>query len=184
MTGAWLVFFRAMLHCGVKCPLFPIRLDPSIMIQVVRADLSNPLHQDGLVACLDAYALEPMGRGTGLSAAVRQRLVDDLRRQSSNVNFLALQGGAVIGAAVCFMGYSTFRAQPRLNVHDLAVLPAHRGKGFGRMLLDKVAEYARAQNCCAVSLEVRTDNAVAQTLYRNQGFGQTDNPMEFWLKSL
>ncbi len=154
------------------------------MQQIVRADLENPQHQLGLIACLDAYALDPMGGGKALAAEAKSRLIDGLRQQPSNINFLALSDNKVVGAAVCFMGYSTFRASPRLNIHDLCVLPLHRGKGIGRLLLEAVSRYAVDQGCCAVSLEVRTDNLAAQSLYRALGFGHLDDPMEFWVKPL
>lgn len=154
------------------------------MKQVIRANLQDPSHQQGLIACLDAYANDPMGGGEPLAEEAKSRLIDGLLRQPANVNFLALHGDEIVGAAVCFMGYSTFRARPRLNIHDLCVLPAHRGLGLGRLLLESVADYAREEDCCAVSLEVRTDNQTAQALYRSQGFGHLDSPMEFWVKPL
>ncbi|SFN97859.1 Acetyltransferase (GNAT) family protein [Formivibrio citricus] len=154
------------------------------MKQIIRADLQNAIHQQGLIACLDAYARDPMGGGEPLAEDAKLRLINGLLRQPANVNFLAQHGTDIVGAAVCFMGYSTFRARPRLNIHDLCVLPTHRGQGLGRLLLQSVADYAREQDCCAVSLEVRTDNRTAQTLYRSQGFGHLDSPMEFWVKPL
>lgn len=154
------------------------------MKQVVRVDLENIVHQQGLITCLDAYARDPMGGGIPLTAETKSRLIDGLFQHPANVNFLALLGNEVVGAAVCFMGYSTFRAQPRLNIHDLCVVPAHRGKGLGRLLLETVTDYAAEQNCCAVSLEVRTDNIAAQSLYRSLGFGHLASPMEFWIRPL
>ncbi len=154
------------------------------MKQIILANLQNPTHQQGLIDCLDAYARDPMGGGIPLADDARLRLIDGLRQQPANVNFLAVSGEAIVGAAVCFMGYSTFRAQPRLNIHDLCILPAHRNKGLGRRLLQHVSDYAREQNCCAVSLEVRTDNHTAQKLYRALGFGHLASPMEFWVKPL
>ncbi len=154
------------------------------MKRVIRADLQNPVHQQGLITCLDAYASDPMGGGVPLAEDAKLRLIDGLRQQPANVNFLAISGEEIIGATVCFMGYSTFRAQPRLNIHDLCVLPAHRGQGLGHLLLESVAAYAREKNCCAVSLEVRTDNHTAQKLYRALGFGHLASPMEFWVKPL
>ena len=43
-----------------------------------------------------------------------------------------------VGAAVCFIGFSTFAAKPLINIHDFVVLPAARGKGVGRRLLEAV----------------------------------------------
>ncbi|MET0413016.1 MAG: GNAT family N-acetyltransferase, partial [Polyangiaceae bacterium] len=85
---------------------------------------------------------------------------------------------------VCFMAYSTFAARPRLNVHDLCVLEAHRGHGLGRRLMVAVLERARAAGCSAVSLEVSTVNAIARGLYQSLGFGTGSAPLEFWVRPL
>ncbi len=85
---------------------------------------------------------------------------------------LALDGasGEALGVATCFRGWSTFAARPLLNVHDLAVLPAHRRRGVARALLAAVEEAARREGAAKVTLEVRPDNAPAQALYRACGF--------------
>ena len=129
-----------------------------------------------MVRLLDAYARDPMGGGAGLPAEVRARLPDDLRQRTARGAALVLlarqdgPGGEAIGVAVCFLGYSTFRARPLLNLHDLAVLPDARGAGVGLALLEGVADRARARGCCKVTLEVREDNAVARRLYARAGF--------------
>jgi ribosomal protein S18 acetylase RimI-like enzyme len=126
-----------------------------------------------VVGLLDAYARDPMGGGAPLPEAVRARLGPDLRERVARgaaVVLLALREGEAVGVAVCFVGYSTFRARPLLNLHDLAVLPAARGAGAGWALLAGVAERARALGCCKVTLEVREDNTVARRLYGRAGF--------------
>jgi ribosomal protein S18 acetylase RimI-like enzyme len=59
-----------------------------------------------------------------------------------------------------------------VNVHDLAVLPAHRGAGVGRRLLEAVERKARALGCCKVTLEVQENNTPARRLYTGAGFAQ------------
>ena len=125
------------------------------------------------MALLDAYARDPMGGGAALPADVRTRLGPDLRERVAGgaaAVLVALREGEAVGVAVCFVGYSTFRAGPVLNLHDLAVLPGARGGGVGRALLAAVEARARALGCCKVSLEVREDNALARRLYERVGF--------------
>ncbi|MFT3714590.1 MAG: ribosomal protein S18-alanine N-acetyltransferase [Gordonia sp. (in: high G+C Gram-positive bacteria)] len=55
------------------------------------------------------------------------------------------------------------------EIHTIAVAPEHRGRGGGRILLDRLLEVADAQ-AAPVFLEVRTDNTVALTLYGSVGF--------------
>jgi putative acetyltransferase len=49
------------------------------------------------------------------------------------------------------------------------VLPEHRGKGGGRMLLD-AALAARPQDAHKIELEVFPENEAAAALYRSAGF--------------
>jgi ribosomal protein S18 acetylase RimI-like enzyme len=137
------------------------------------AELGSDAGAARVVALIDAYARDPMGGGSGLAADVRARLGGDLRERVARgaaVVLLAEQRGEPVGVAICFLGYSTFRARPLLNLHDLAVLPAARGAGVGRALLEAVGAHARALGCCKVTLEVREDNEVARRLYARAGF--------------
>jgi ribosomal protein S18 acetylase RimI-like enzyme len=83
---------------------------------------------------------------------------------------LAFADEQPVGLAVCFFGFSTFNARPLLNIHDLAVLPAYRGKGVGRALLVEAEKHARARGCCRLTLEVQDDNIRARSLYERFGF--------------
>ncbi len=155
-----------------------------MLVEIVEANLDNPTHANGLVACLNAYACDAMGNGSPLPAEVQAAIVPGLARLADKRVFLAMADGQVVGVAVCLIGFSTFSGKPRLNVHDLAVCPALRGQGIGRQLMDRVTAASREIGCSAISLEVRTDNAVARKLYRSLGFQDASVPMEFWVKPL
>ena len=117
------------------------------------------------------YASEPMGGGEGLSESVRGRLIPELRSVTTGLHFLAWDGTTAAGVAICFQGFSTFRARPLINIHDLAVRPEYRGQGIGRQLIEAVADAAHARGCCKLTLEVRDDNHIARGLYERCGFG-------------
>ncbi len=140
-------------------------------ICISMADLTKPADATAVVELLNAYAADPMGAGEPLSAATRRDLVPRLRDVPGAFALLARVRDEPAGIAVCFTGFSTFRAAPLTNVHDLAVLPRWRGQGIGRRLLAAVEAEARARGHCKVTLEVREDNAVARGLYRRLGFG-------------
>jgi ribosomal protein S18 acetylase RimI-like enzyme len=140
-------------------------------VEVREADLGDPGDQRALLDLLDAYAADPMGDSGGLPAATRRRLVPALADLPGALVLIARLRGEPVGIAVCFPGFSTFQARPLLNVHDLAVLPAHRGRGIGRRLLRAVEAEAVNRGCCKVTLEVREDNAAARRLYGREGFG-------------
>lgn len=122
------------------------------------------------MAVLDSYARGATGGGQPLDPDVAARLVPALLEQPSALVLLALLDGRVVGIASCFFGFSTFSARPLLNVHDLAVLPEHQGRGIGRALLGAVEERACARGCCKLTLEVLETNHGARRLYHERGF--------------
>ena len=139
-------------------------------LRIVLADLDDAAHAAAVVDLVDAYAREPLARGAPLPDDVRLRLVPGLRAHAGAVVFLAFEGGASLGIAVCFTGFSTFAARPLLNVHDLAVRADHRGRGVGRALLAAVEDHARARGFCKLTLEVQEHNTPARALYAAVGF--------------
>ena len=141
-------------------------------VTVIEADLQDRQHQAAIVYLVDAYARDPMGNGDGLPAEVRDRLLAGLRQHPTTMIYLAFAGHEPVGIAVCFVGFSTFAAQPLINIHDLAVVPAYRGQGVGRLLLERVEGKGRELGCCKLTLEVRADNHHAQWLYARTGFGE------------
>jgi ribosomal protein S18 acetylase RimI-like enzyme len=139
---------------------------------IVEADLDRPEHQRDVVAMTAAYALDAMGDGGPLSAEVRERLVPALRAHPTTLVFLAYLDEAPVGIATCFLGFSTFAAKPIVNIHDLAVLPEHRGKGVGTALLRAVERAARERGCAKVTLEVQENNRRARGVYEGAGYAQ------------
>lgn len=148
------------------------------------ADLDRAGDADALYEILDAYAREPGGQNAPLAAGAREALVPGLRAHPQVFVLLACLDERPVGAAVCFFGFSTFAGRDFLNVHDLAVLPAQRGRGIGRALLDEAERRARARGCCKMTLEVHQTNTGAQRLYREFGFGGWETPTFFVTKRL
>lgn len=143
---------------------------PATTVEVRRADYRVPADRDAVVRLLDAYARDPMGGGAPLAADVRARLCDDLARLPTAATFIAWRGDEAVGLINTFEGYSTFKARPLLNVHDLAVLPTHRGRGIGQALLTACEAHARQRGCCKITLEVLSGNDRALRSYQHFGF--------------
>jgi GNAT superfamily N-acetyltransferase len=139
-------------------------------IRTVQADLDRPDHQAAVLAMVDAYSRDPMGDGAPLSAEARAQLIPGLRRHPTTLVFLAYDGDVPVGVAVCFLGFSTFAAKPLVNLHDVAVIPTHRGRGVGRALLAAVEAKARELGCCKLTLEVLDQNHRALRTYTAAGF--------------
>lgn len=157
-------------------------------IEITEVNYANSVHAEGLVEVLNSYASDALGGAKPLTAEVRTRLAPALRDQPHSLVLLALDGGRPVGVAVCFFGLSTFLARPLLNIHDLAVLPASRGQGVGRALLNAAERLAVQRGCCKLTLEVQEDNRRARILY--ECFGFTDflvgnsSPTRFLAKKL
>ncbi len=156
---------------------------------IIEADLANPEHQLDVVRLTAAYACDGMGNGAPLPPDVLARLVSGLRDHPTTIIFLAYVDDQAVGIATCFRGFSTFAARPLINIHDLAVLPEHRGAGIGRSLLEAVECKARTLGCARVTLEVQEHNSVARSLYEAVGFahavyGDTTGGSLFYTKSL
>ena len=139
-------------------------------LSVRPADYHAAADRAALLALLDSYAQDPMGGGAPLPAEVRARLCDDLARLPSAVSFIAWLDGQAVGLANCFEGYSTLKAQPLLNLHDLVVLPRQRGRGIGQALLAACEAHARQRGCCKLTLEVLSGNQRALRSYQQFGF--------------
>ncbi len=141
-------------------------------VEIIEADLNRTDHQNAVLHLVDAYAMDPMGNGGPLPADVRKALIPGLKKHPTTLIFLAFQKGQAAGIAVCFIGFSTFAARPVINIHDLAVLPGHRGSGIGRQLLAEVEGKARGMGCCKVTLEVLENNHRALKVYAAAGYAQ------------
>ena len=141
-------------------------------LNVQRVDYLNAQDAQALVFLLDAYAQDPMGGGEALKPEASSRLCADMSRIAGAASFIAWLNGQPIGLINCFEGYSTFKAKPLLNVHDIAVLTGHRGQGVGQALLQAAEAHALARGCCKLTLEVLSGNAPAMASYKRFGFEQ------------
>ena len=140
------------------------------MIRIVEADYHNPAHAAALVQLLDAYACDPMGGGEHLSDFAKAHLPEALAARPQAFSLLAYEGDTPVGLANCIEGFSTFACKPLVNVHDLAVLNSHRGKGVAQKLLEAAEAMARGRGACKLTLEVLSGNHGAVRLYERVGF--------------
>ena len=142
-------------------------------VSIRRGDLSLAVDQAAVLELLNSYASGLAGRMRPLDEAVESSLIEQLKSQPTCRLFFAVVDARVVGMALCFLGFSTFKGAPLINIHDLAVLPEFQQRGIGSQLLDAVRDFARQHRHCAVTLEVHANNP-ARKLYARYGFQVLD----------
>lgn len=85
-------------------------------------------------------------------------------------------GGAVVGMAVWFLTFSTWRGTHGIHLEDLYVRPPHRGTGRGRELLRTLAEICVARGYQRLEWSVLDWNTPSIDFYRAAGAV----PMDGW----
>jgi len=137
---------------------------------VRQADYVHPADAVALVTLLDAYASDPAGGGEPLSDFAKNNLVRELAARPQAFSILAFDGDAPVGLVNCIEGFSTFKCQPLVNVHDVAVLASHRGRGIAEQMLALAETIARERGAVKMTLEVLSGNAPAVKLYTRIGY--------------
>jgi ribosomal protein S18 acetylase RimI-like enzyme len=108
----------------------------------------------------------PFARGP-MAAALRPLLDGEAR---PGMVLIAAHEGTAVGYAVIGFSYDLEFGGREGWLTELYLVPAARGRGLGRSLLEAVVASARAAGVRALHLSVRPDNAPAVALYRKSGF--------------
>lgn len=153
-------------------------------IEISECDYTNTDHLNAIGQLLNAYIADDMGGGNPLNKLQQLRLVDGLNKHPTSIVFLAQVDNIFCGLLIAFENFSTFTVSSMINIHDLIVLPEYRSKGIARRLLQATIEKGESKNCSRITLEVRNDNTVAQHLYTDMGFTDTNPLMYYWRKNL
>ena len=74
-----------------------------------------------------------------------------------------------VGFALFFHNFSTFLGRPGIYLEDLFVLPEHRGKGIGKLLLASLARLAVERGCGRLEWSVLDWNRDAIGFYERLG---------------
>ena len=77
--------------------------------------------------------------------------------------------GQVVGMAIWFYNFSTFKCRPSLYVEDVFVEPEHRGLGIGRAFFRMMARHAMRSGCGRMEWSVLDWNEPAINFYRSMG---------------
>ena len=103
-------------------------------------------------------------------AAAETRLIDDGFGPRRRFDLLVAETGTrVVGYALFFETYSTFRAAPSLFLEDLFVHPDARRHGIGRAMMRELARVAVGRGCERFEWTVLDWNEGAQKFYVELG---------------
>ena len=118
-----------------------------------------------LVRALAEYEREP-----GAVVATEEDFLRDGFGQNPAFHVhVAVEGDAIIGFALWFFTWSTWRGRKCLHLEDLFVEPAHRKKGAGLALMRALAEEAVARGCARFIWQVLDWNEPAIAFYEKLG---------------
>ncbi len=90
-------------------------------------------------------------------------------------------GGIVVGYAVWFLSFSTWKGEHGIWVEDMYVRPEHRGHGLGRAILAEIAGICVERGYGRLDWSVLDWNAPAIGLYRSIDAVKIDNRSRFRL---
>ena len=96
-------------------------------------------------------------------------------KKKAEVLFAVAEGSAV-GFALFFHNFSTFLGRAGIYLEDLFVLPEHRGKGYGKALLARLAQLAEARRCGRLEWSCLDWNRPSIDFYLSLGA----QPMDDW----
>lgn len=133
------------------------------MIAPAAASAGDPAIHFSAVS--DPERLAGFARASGWTAA-QQAVHAGLLTRLPPVRVFAtlMEDGEAIGFGVASV------AEGVAWLFDIAVVPVARGRGVGRRLVAALLDWAAAQGCARVGLQVLADNEPARRLYRSLGF--------------
>jgi len=91
--------------------------------------------------------------------------------------FFGYEDESPVGFMLFFQNYSTFLARPGIYLEDLFVKEAHRGKGYGKRMLQFLAKLAVERKCGRLEWAVLDWNKPAIDFYKRIGA----TPMGSWI---
>ena len=141
------------------------------MIKIRKARKEDAKHIHRLITELAVY--EKLEHE--MEASVEDLATSIFDKNQAKVIIAELEG-SVVGYALYFYSYSTFLAKAGIYLEDLYVEKAHRGKGFGKILLSELAKITVDNGFGRLEWSVLDWNKPAIDFYKSIGA----IPMQGW----
>jgi ribosomal protein S18 acetylase RimI-like enzyme len=157
---------------------YPIRLfrpDDLPRLQEITAETFGPVSIDKNMERL----LGPFGQG-GWQGRKVSAVADDCRLQPDGV-FVAedpAAGGRVVGYVTTRLNASSLVG----SIPNLAVDPAHQGRGLGRLLLQTAIDFFRRSGMQVAKIETLEQNPIGQNLYPSLGFQEIARQIHYAMR--
>jgi len=100
-----------------------------------------------------------------LPTATQTKLTDDFNNDRFKAFFL-YEKNVLAGCAVVVDTYSIAKASKVLYLNELYIRMPFRGKGYGKVLFEYIAQYAKNNGYIRLEWRTAKDNTVAQNLYQ------------------
>jgi ribosomal protein S18 acetylase RimI-like enzyme len=155
--------YRLRLYCPADLP----------RLQQITADTFEHVSIDRNMERL----LGPFGPGDWKTRKVAA-IADDCRLQPDGVFVVEDENETVVG-------YVTTRLNPFSGIGwipNLAVDPAHQGRGLGRALLERAIAFCRESGMSVAKIETLEQNPVGQHLYPDLGFVEVARQIHYAMR--
>ena len=124
----------------------------------------RPYHPD------DQQAVVSLWENCGLTRSWNDPRKDIARKLTvqPELFLVGILDGALVASVMA--GYEGHRGW----ANYLAVAPAHRGRGFGRALMQCVEKLLLGMGCPKINIQVRSSNAEVLAFYKSMGYAQDE----------
>jgi ribosomal protein S18 acetylase RimI-like enzyme len=146
-------------------------------LAVRRADVADAEAVGRLLHDFNTEFDEPTPSPAALADRVRQLL-------AAGDTTVLLGGAGPDGVAVLRFRLAIWTQALECYLAELYVVPARRGQGLGRALMETAIEVARAEGATHMDLGTGEDDVAARALYESLGFdnrgGGSDGPVNYF----
>lgn len=103
-----------------------------------------------------------------------ESILEDISFEDRSFYFLISENNNIIGYT------SIWIIENEVSINNIAILKKHRGKGYGKILINKIFEIGKEKEVERYILEVRESNLVAIRLYEKMGFKVVGKRKQFY----